>query len=610
MPLVRVAAVCLAVLALAGGAQAAVRVPARDTTAKLGAPNGLRAFLPGFPATTTTFPRTPAFAWNPARGAARYELVLSTDPAFSGNSIAWDDTTIKTPVAAVPIALPWITGTPHSLYARVRGIAANGAVGSWSNSYGFDMRWMDTGVPAALTSPNGMVRWQPIDGATGYQVWFLNADVTDGNGDPTGSSKIFSTATNVADEREYYTLHQPTTPGGQWTVLWRVRAVRTVYGALNNALPTVTYGPWSPAYQNENTAITTGTFSGLTTLGEPALPGHDPWKDGFQQTPGFAFNGNTGIFGPASLYRVYVYSDQDCVNPVLKGSIVGSPAYAPRTSGPLALPVDPLKFAKLLVPWVADVGNIVDAPITPSDGVQTSFAADNIGGAVDERESMAAATFTPTVIAQPTTPSSPSPSSSGSAPPSSSTGATISSLSGTGAPTGLWDTNWPVGRYYWTVVAAHYRIVGGASPHVEYWDEEVPQDVCSGRFGFFGMASQPAVTVNPASRRPYVWGLSTNGKLSAASSARPTVAGSPLAAWQPALGATAYEVQWSKAAYPWRSYGNLYTYATSTTLPLKPGKWYYRVRGIDMTLPTGASTMAWSQKVGVLVAKPKFSVGR
>ena len=166
-----------------------------------------------------------------------------------------------------------------------------------------------------------------------------------------------------------------------------------------------------------------------------------------------------------------------------------------------------------------------------------------------------------------------------------------------------------MGRYYWTVVATRYVIVGGASPHVEYWDEEVPQDVCSDRFGFFGMSSQPAVAANPASGLPYVWGLTTNGKLRAASSARPMVAGPPLVAWQPALGATAYEVQWSKGAYPWRTYGNLYTFSTSTTLPLKPGKWFYRVRGINMTLPSGASTMAWSQKVGVVVAKPKFSVG-
>jgi hypothetical protein len=603
MPLVRVAAVCLTVLALAGGAQAAVRAPAHQTTSKLAAPSGLHAFLAGYPKGATTFPRTPAFAWNPSRGAARYELVLSTSPSFVGNSIAWDDTTVKSPVAAVPIALPWITGTPHSLYARVRAIAAGGGVGPWSNSYGFDMRWLDKGVPEALTSPDGMVRWQPIDGATGYQVWFLNADVTDSNGDPTGASKIFSTATNVADEREYYTFHQPLTAGGQWTVLWRVRAVRTVYGALSNALPSVTYGPWSPAYVNVNSALTTGTFNGLTTVGEPAVPGHDPWKDGFQQTPGFAFNGNTGIFGAAPLYRVYVFSDEDCVNPVLKGSIVGSPAYVPRTSGPLALPTDPVKFFKLLVPWTADVGNLVDAPLTPPDGAQLTFAADN--GPVDERESQPPATFTPSLVGAP----APSSSSSSSTPPSSSTGATMPSLTGAGSPTGLWDTNWPTGRYYWTVVAAHYWIVGGTSPHVEYWDDEVPQDVCGGRYGFFGMASQPAVTVNPSTRRPYVWGLSTNGKLRAATTRRPTVAGSPLVAWQPALGATVYEVQWSKNAYPWRSYGNLYTFATSTTLLLKPGRWYYRVRGINLTLPSGASTMAWSQKVGVVIAKPKFSVG-
>lgn len=589
-------------LALAGGAQAAVRAPRHVTTAKLAAPTALHAFLPGFPKGTTTFPRTPAFAWNPSRGAARYELVLSTDPNFSGNSIAWDDTTVKTPVAAVPIALPWITGTPHSLYARVRGIAANGGVGAWSKSFGFDMRWMDKGIPAALDSPNGLVRWQPVDGATGYQVWFMNVDVTDSNGDPTGASKIFTTATNVADEREYYTFHQPVTAGGQWTVVWRVRAIRTVYGALNNALPSVTYGPWSPAYVKHDTAMTTGTFNGLNTLGEPAVPGHDPWKDGFRQTPGFVFSGNTGLFGPEDLYRVYIFSDQDCINPVFKGSIVGSPAYAPRTSGPLSLPTDPLKLFKLLVPWDADAGSTISAPLTPPDGTQPTFSVDN--GPVDERESQPAATFTPTLVG-----ASSSSGSSGSTSPSSGTGSATPTLTGAGAPVGLWDTNWPVGRYYWTVVAAHPVLVGGDSPHVEYWDDEIPQDVCSGRYGFFGMASQPAVTVNPANRRPYAWGLTTNGRLRAATSARPTFAGAPLAAWQPAVGATAYEVQVSKTAYPWRAYGNTYTFATATTLPLPPGKWWYRVRGINLTLPNGASTMAWSQKVGFVIAKPKFKIG-
>ena len=41
---------------------------------------------------------------------------------------------------------------------------------------------------------------------------------------------------------------------------------------------------------------------------------------------------------PAELFRVYIATDVDCVNIVYRGAIVGSPAYAPRTTGPLQLP--------------------------------------------------------------------------------------------------------------------------------------------------------------------------------------------------------------------------------------------------------------------------------
>src|SRR5205823_6659637 len=118
--------------------------------------------------------------------------------------------------------------------------------------------------------------------------------------------------------------------------------------------------------------------------------------------------------------------------------------------------------------------------------------------------------------------------------------------------------------------------------------------------------SQAPATFTPTLIAPPTSSSSSSGSAPSSSSgaALPTVAGPPLVAWQPALGATAYEVQVSRQAYPWRTYGNLYTFSTSTTLPLKPGKWYYRVRGINMTLPNGASTMAWSQKVGFVVAKP------
>src|SRR5437764_15160394 len=106
---------------------------------------------------------------------------------------------------------------------------------------------------------------------------------------------------------------------------------------------------------------------------------------GLWQSSGSTFTGNTGIYGAASLYRVYVFSDQDCINPVFKGSLVGSPAYAPRTSGSLALPTDPLKLFKLLAPWDADTATTISAPVTPSDGVQSTYSVDN--GQVEERES-------------------------------------------------------------------------------------------------------------------------------------------------------------------------------------------------------------------------------
>jgi hypothetical protein len=43
-------------------------------------------------------------------------------------------------------------------------------------------------------------------------------------------------------------------------------------------------------------------------------------------------------------------------------------------------------------------------------------------------------------------------------------------------------------------------------------------------------------------------------------------------------------------------------------LPLRPGKWWYRVRGFDYNLPTGAQEMAWSKPTRLVVTAPKFRV--
>jgi len=81
----------------------------------------------------------------------------------------------------------------------------------------------------------------------------------------------------------------------------------------------------------------------------------------------------------------------------------------------------------------------------------------------------------------------------------------------------------------------------------------------------------------------------------------------PLVAWRPVVGATAYEVQWSRTKYPWRARGSAVTYATSSVLQLHAGLWYYRVRGLNAA-QIGTPAMAWSAPVGVKVVRPTFRI--
>jgi hypothetical protein len=608
----RLAAALLTVLALATPADAAQR--SSSGSAALSAPKNLKAFLlrPSEP-TTSVFSRTPSFGWNPVRGAKRYEFVLSTSPTFAGNAIVWVDSSLTGPAAAVPVTLPWITGSPYSLYARVRGIAANGSVGPWSNSYGFNMRW--SSVPAQQPSGPGYVRWSTVDGATSYEVWYQNLDVGG------GVSKIFSTITNVADQREYYSFHN----SAPWmtTVQWRVRAVRRVQDTKGpvNGLPTVSHGPWSPVYTNTNPAYVQGPLAISSAVSDATSTPSSPTVH--KIVPAFTYSGDESLEGASGcvstlvarceLFRVYVFSDSDCINVVYKGAVVGSPAYAPRITGPLMLPGDTKKLA------AARVKNLADG----TEG--KVFSGD--GAKITTTEAQAPSSFTATLIQQQAAAagSSSSGSSSGSGSGSGSSGSTTTpatpsifpaSLNGQGAPVDLWDTQWPTGRYYWTVVPVQYYVEvlpdadptapAPANPPIVYYDQDVPQDACAiGRVASFGKVSEPVLT---SSGTPFASGLSTKGRLLSATTKKPVFASTPLVAWQPALGASAYEVQWSKKAYPWRPEGNLFTFSTSANLPLKPGTWHYRVRGIDLSLPTGSAQMTWSDKMGLVIAKPKFKI--
>ncbi len=522
------------------------------------APKGLQGFLlrPN-ESVTHTFPRTPAFAWRPVRGAVCYEFQLATSRTFDESTVVWSNVSggtnagracrgnrqITIPAASISLTLPWFTGKPYALYAHVRAVTTRGAT-HWSSPFGFNMRWEELPVPMA-TKP-GLVRWHPVEGATSYEVWYPDI------------RKSFRTHTNVADQRELYLFHDDQ---NWWsTVRWRVRAVRQVLGTIPNGLPAVSYGPWSPAYATTNPALTTGKLHVRAAVSDVVSSG---WKDGAHQLmPALTFTGNQDLSGTEwPLFRVYAFTDSDCVNVVFRGSVVGGPAFAPRTSGPIKLPgnYDELDLAM--------VGVLPSA----KDEAAATFSAD--GFELTSNES------------------------------SADTGSASASATAAPVRVDLPDVDSQTTRYFWTVVPVGINV--NDSGTFEYVDVELPQDACEGgRSSTFAKLSKPAIT---SSRTPYVSGLTPKGRLLAIAGNRPVVYSTPLVAWQPVVGATSYEMQWSRTTYPWRSSGRVVTQSTSSLLKVKPGVWYYRVRGLN-SAQVGTPAMTWSAPSTVRVVRTTFRV--
>ena len=103
------------------------------------------------------------------------------------------------------------------------------------------------------------------------------------------------------------------------------------------ACPTTSFGPWSPVYTSTNTPFAGGALGRRRDDLR-----HDLDRDDTRRASPHARvlvqrrHGPSGT--PTELYRVYVATDRDCVNIVFRGAVVGSPAYAPRWNGTLALP--------------------------------------------------------------------------------------------------------------------------------------------------------------------------------------------------------------------------------------------------------------------------------
>jgi hypothetical protein len=560
---VAVAALALAAVAVAGGA---------SSSSSAAAPTGLRAFVlrpnEAVPA-NHTYAQLPAFAWTSVRAASSYELQLATSPSFADGTIVKDAKGLAVPAASLQVQVPWMTGNPYALWVHVRSVAG-GRVSPWSKPFGFNTAWQQ--VPRQLTAPTGLVRWTPVEGATSYEVLFL---------DTPGNWKMkFTTLTNVADEREYWTFH----PADAAVIHWRVRAVRTTQTAtLKNGVPVTAYGPYSPVLTTRNPlASATGRLAASAEVSDTASASAP-----HALTPGFAWTGATGADGSTSnegLWRAYVYSDRGCVNQVMAGSVVGSPAWAPRDVDPLALPGTAKELGEALAGGHLDFG--------PQG---TAFAADATPLTPSESQAVGGAAVPPTGGGDATT--SPS-----------------STVTGNRDVT-LPDNGWPQGRYWWTVVpVAAVDVVPkdgtpGESDTIEYHDLELPQDACAaGQVWSFGVQSQPVTTT---ASTPLVSGLAAGPRIVAAATRVPSFAQLPLITWRPALGAISYQVQLSRKLYPWGASRTMRAVVPSAVLPLTKhdvGTWYYRVRGVNPDLPPAAQAMAWSKPVAVRITGDRFVV--
>jgi hypothetical protein len=526
----------------------------------LRAPSGLKPFLlrASEPA-SHEFPRTPSFSWTPVRGASRYEFQLAKNVTFTDSSVFWRAGSVTGPAVAVPLALPWMTGSPYAAYARVRAITNKGAT-PWSAPYGFNLRWSD--VPKQLAGYTGLTRWTTVEGATGYEVWFTKI------GD--GWQKHVTTRTNAVDHREAYAFHD----SAAWTseVRLRVRAVRADVTKVHlNGLPAVSYGPWSDEFVSDNAqplgtitpnvAVTNGATS---KIGQPRE---------HELTPAFAMSGrqlvntNLGI-APFGLYRVYIATDSDCVNVIYKGAVTGAPAYAPRTSGPLSLPTTLEDVAKA-------------STTVLKDGTESN-------------------TYTAGVVSVTTTEQEPA--------DAADSGA-AAAPKGTTARMGvdLPESGWPNGRFFWTVVPVYVVQIGdGKEVKIEYHEITAAQDKCqAGSVVQFGKDSSPVLA---GQGTPYASGLSPNGRLVAARGENVHFYGHPVVAWRPVQGAAGYEVQWSRFRDQWRTAGKVETDGTSVVLGVKPGEWWYRVRAKNPYLPGTVKRMAWSTPHRISVAAPRFAV--
>ena len=166
-----------------------------DARGNKGASSSVAAFSWGWPSASTpavqdvvaaTEVYDPQFSWTGVSGAARYEVEVNPTPDFvPGSKVCCTGTTIATTLS------PTVVLKDNTYYWRVRAIDADGNAGVWNVGPSFtktfdkvppvtapsikNLRMVDTSDTAqtagpAYTTTVPIIRWDPVPGASSYQV--------------------------------------------------------------------------------------------------------------------------------------------------------------------------------------------------------------------------------------------------------------------------------------------------------------------------------------------------------------------------------------------------------------------------------------------------------
>ena len=443
---------------------------AATASAGVRAPTGLHGFLlrTDEPA-ATSFSRTPSFAWNPVPSATGYQLQLATSNTFRDNGILYDNAQLLTPVDAPPLTLPWINGSPHALYARVRAILQTGTT-PWSTTFGFDVT--PPAAPTPLPSYPGVLRWTPVEGADTYQVWLIDSPARSRPcRQRPGRARVLHVPPVAAVDRQ-----RP---------LARARgAQRHPSEPGSTACRRRGSGHGVPIYNSTNPAVTNGPIRLIGTVSDVFSDG-SPTSSAHELMPAFLWSGNQTLNGTtAELFRVYVFTDSQCLNRVYTSAVIGGPAWAPRLSGPLALPAGDSALSSARASYLGDgsesndlmydfqtvTPNEQQGPATPTTrrAGRRSVGARNLSAGC--QHDAGGRSLGLELVG----------SSAG-----SSSGGSSSQQSSLGPPVDLWDTDWPASGYYWTVIPVQAIGLGAtgttvAAPGASVGDTAVPVATTTG----------------------------------------------------------------------------------------------------------------------------------